>query len=104
MSQVLPPNPDRALKYETSNFVAIKVLLPDGSVVDAIPVDVSGGVICLNSLIPFQFDSIALSYDGSMNLVGAAYKLAGLVVATLTLSYISVGSPASFYLVNIVRT
>jgi len=101
---IYPPDPGRAAKYVQANFIAIKVLLEDGSVRDGVPVDVSGGVIVLNNLIPSQYDSIALSYDGNMNLTGVVYKLVGVTVATLTLTYTSVGSPATFYLSNIVRS
>lgn len=40
MAQVLPPDEERAQVYKTKNYTEIKVLLPDGSVVDALPVDV----------------------------------------------------------------
>jgi len=41
MAQVLPPDEERAKVYQTKNFTEIKVLLPDGSVVDALPVDIN---------------------------------------------------------------
>lgn len=41
MAQVLPPDEERAQIYKTKNFTEIKVLLPDGSVVDALPVDIN---------------------------------------------------------------
>lgn len=41
MAQVLPPDEERADIYKTKNFTEIKVLLPDGSVVDALPVDIN---------------------------------------------------------------
>ena len=37
MSEFLPPDADRAKKYEIDNLWQLKLLLQDGSVVDAVP-------------------------------------------------------------------
>jgi hypothetical protein len=39
------------------------------------------------SLVPEHFDEVDATYDGSGNLLTATYKLAGNVVATVTLTY-----------------
>jgi len=80
MSQVLPPDTDRALVYTTKNFTEIKTLLPDGSVVDRMPVDI------MNNLVPESYDEISLSYTGG-NLTGVVYKKSNATVATLLLGY-----------------
>jgi hypothetical protein len=38
MGEVLPANPLRAKEYQVSNYVASKWLMPDGSVLEGIPV------------------------------------------------------------------
>lgn len=39
--EILPTDPARIKEYETANWVPSKVLLPDGSVVDTLPVEVT---------------------------------------------------------------
>ncbi len=51
--------------------------------------DTDGRAIVLTGLVPYDYDYIALSYDGD-NLVGVVYKTdgsGGTTVATLTLAY-----------------
>lgn len=61
------------------------------------------GVITQNSLVPSEYDQIALTYVAAGNGVGeietATYSLSGSPVATLTLSYDS-----SNRLINVVRS
>lgn len=44
MIEVLPPSDNRAGEYQTKNYTEIKVLLPDGSVISAMPVTMDGGI------------------------------------------------------------
>jgi hypothetical protein len=81
---VLPPDDARAKDYQVSNYVAIKVLNPDGSVSASFPTKV------MNSLVPEQYDYIECSYTGS-DMTGVVYKVggaSGVVVATLVLTYL----------------
>jgi hypothetical protein len=41
MEQVLPPSKERAKEYATKNYTGVKFLLPDGSVVAGMPVEVT---------------------------------------------------------------
>jgi hypothetical protein len=102
--QVLPPDPTRAQIYQNSNFIATKVLLPDGSVVDGLPVDVQGSIINLSDLVPYPKDEADCSYDVNMNLSQVDFYYQGVKVATLVLSYVSAGSPVSYYISKIKRT
>jgi len=41
MAEILPPDEERARVYQSKNFTEIKVLCADGSVIDALPVDIN---------------------------------------------------------------
>lgn len=45
LKQILPPSADRALIYGAKNFTEVKTLLADGSVIEGIPVVVTGVVV-----------------------------------------------------------
>jgi len=65
MTVVLPPDEERAQIYKTKNFTEIKVLLPDGSVVDALPVTLNN----LESDIDFK--GLAFSIGLTLVISGA---------------------------------
>ena len=90
--QVLPPDAKRAEIYTQKNFTELKLLLPDGSVVSALP------ALVMNSLVPDQYDRIDLTYTGT-NITGVIYSLDGAVISTLTLSY-----DLNNNLISVVRT
>jgi hypothetical protein len=92
MAEVLPPSAKRAGEYQAKNYTEVKVLLPDGSVLDVMPVQL------MNALVPEQYDRIDLSYTGS-NITGVVYSLDGVVKTALSLSY-----DLSDNLITIIRT
>ena len=84
-TQVLPPDPNRAIEYQRSNYLPLKFLLPDGSVITAtgeivLPADVSRALqygvfnyVPLKFLLPDGSVVFAISGDGS----SSSYNLDG---------------------------
>lgn len=73
---------------EVGDVGAKRVLMSgyDGVNLNDINIDSNGNLSIINGLSIPEHDEIVLSYTGS-NLTGVVYKLATVVVATLTLSY-----------------
>lgn len=93
---ILPPDPGRAHQYDVANWIPSKTLLPDGEVVSYTPVQ------NINALVPEPFDQIIGNYTGT-DLTQCLYYSKGVLVATVNITYISIGSPSESYFKSATR-
>lgn len=101
MAQVLPPDEERAKVYQTKNFNEVKCLLSDGSVVDALPVDINmvvGGTATAENQTNGNQKTQVVDSSGTMgsNAVPFSVDLKGLTFSTgLTLAITGANSNAT---------
>ena len=109
MTDILPADEERELNFKRSNYWPVKFLLPDGSVVDKLPVDASvqveaGDTKITESVIPGfnipEFNRIQVTYPDTVTEI-YIYKKDLETVATVTVIYTSATKE---YLLSVVKS
>jgi len=86
---ILPADAGRKKQYDNANWIPSKTLLPDGRVVDYLPVQ------NINALVPEPFTKIVGNYTGT-DLTQCLYYDGAVLVATVDITYITIGSDSYF--------